>query len=181
MRSPTDRALLIAAAGGDETAFTQLYQRYAVRLREYFVRSLQTALDADDLVQQVFVQLLDSSAFRHPRTGPDTLDALLFTIAKNLLRNRVRHEQRRGQREATYQTLTRANSGPLPDADSGPRFAAALAQLPPHQRQCITLRYHHGLSVADIAQLMDCAPGTVKSRLHYGLKKLGSLLKHPAP
>ena len=179
---PTDRSLLIAAAGGDEAAFTQLYHRYAVPLREYFAQNLTSQLETDDLVQQVFVQLLGSSAFRYPTQGPDQLNALLFTIAKNLLRNRTRRERRRGERETAYLRLLETSEFPPPHpAITAASFDAALEQLPHHQRQCIVLRYRHGLDVAGIAKLVDCAPGTVKSRLHYGLKKLAGLLKHPTP
>lgn len=177
---PTDRSLLIAAAGGDETAFTRLYHRYEGPLREYVRRSLPSDLETDDLVQQVFIQLLGSKAFRQPHEGPDQLNALLFTMAKNLLRNRARGERRREERETMYQRLTHAaETGATNPTVTTDRFDAALQQLPHHQRQCIVLRYRHGLDVASIAELANCAPGTVKSRLHYGLKKLGSLLKHP--
>ncbi|WP_116106669.1 RNA polymerase sigma factor [Lewinella sp. IMCC34191] len=177
---PSDRQLLIAAAAGDEAAFTALYQRYALPLREYFARALPSDLETDDLVQQVFIQLLGSKAFRQPQEGPDQLNALLFTIAKNLLRNQARKERRRGERETVYLRLTATAefSPPHPGIDAA-QFDAAILQLPDHQRQCILLRYRHGLDVAGIAELINCAPGTVKSRLHYGLKKLSSLLNHP--
>ena len=175
MPPPTDRALLIAAAAGQETAFAELYGRYAAALRDYFIRSLDANVTADDLVQQVFVQLLGSRAFRRPHQGPETLDKLLFTIAGNLVRNQLRGDSRRGSREATYQ-LQFSNHDET-DAPDTTALHAALRQLPDHQRQPLLLRFRHGMDIKAIAELMHCAPGTVKSRLHYGLKRLAHLLQ----
>lgn len=175
MSSKTDRALLIAAAAGEESAFTELYGRYATALRTYFIKCLDADAAADDLVQQVFLQLLGSRAFRQPKGGPEKLDKLLFTYAKNLVRNHVRGDRRRSGREATFQQLT-DTPDELPV--NTPALHAALRQLPDHQRQPLVLRFRHGLKVEDIAHLMQCAPGTIKSRLHYGLKRLANLL-HP--
>ena len=100
---------------------------------------------------------------------------MLFTYAKNLVRNHVRGDRRRSGRETTFQQLTDA-AEELP-VDT-PALHAALKQLPDHQRQPLVLRFRHGLKIDDIARLMECAPGTIKSRLHYGLKRLAHLL-HP--
>ena len=175
MSPATDRALLIAATQGKEAAFAELYGRYAPALRAYFVKCLDADTAADDLVQQVFLQLLGSLAFRHPFGGPDKLDKLLFTYAKNLVRNHVRGDRRRSGREATFQQLTNTDEEIPVDT---PALHAALKQLPDHQRQPLVLRFRHGLKIDDIARLMECAPGTIKSRLHYGLKRLAHLL-HP--
>ncbi|WP_157974386.1 RNA polymerase sigma factor [Lewinella sp. IMCC34183] len=175
MALPTDRELLIDAAGGRESAFAELYGRYAGELRAYFVRSLDGNVVADDLVQQVFIQLLGSRAFREPQAGPAKLDKLLFTIAKNLLRNQLRDDRRRNDRELAYH-------GPMDEAPPDrsvdtKRLEEAISNLPSHQRQPLLLRFRHGMQVQAIADLLDCAPGTVKSRLHYGLKRLAHLLQ----
>jgi len=51
-----------------------------------------------------------------------------------------------------------------------------MERLPDHQRMCVELRFRKGLSTEQIAEALECAPGTVKSRLHYGLKKLAKIL-----
>ena len=175
MTPPTDRALLIEAAAGRESAFAALYGRYTDPLRCYFVGQLGGNLAADDLVQQVFVQLLDSRAFRQPHGGPEKLDKLLFTIARNLVRNEVRGDRRRGKRETAFHQ--RQGSEEPETAPDTTALHGALRQLPDHQRQSLLLRFRHGMDVKAIADLMDCAPGTVKSRLHYGLKRLAHLLQ----
>jgi RNA polymerase sigma-70 factor (ECF subfamily) len=168
----------MAAAGGEEAAFGELYARYADPLRQYFVRSLSGNVMADDLVQQVFIQLLGSQAFRQPRRGPDSLHALLFTIAKNLVRNQVRGDSRRSEREERYRSRQSGIEPPPEVTDES--VDRAIAALPDHHRRPLLLRFRHGMSVKDIAALLDCAPGTVKSRLHYALKRLTQIM-NPAP
>jgi RNA polymerase sigma-70 factor (ECF subfamily) len=176
MTSRTDRELLIAAADGEESAFADLYGRHAPSLRQYFLSALAGNAVVDDLVQQVFIQLLDSKAFQDPRRGPESLRPLLYTIAKNLLRNQFRGDGRRSEREGEYQSRHTQTIPPIEPADDS--INQAIAELPDHHRRPLLLRFRHGMSVHHIADLLDCPPGTVKSRLHYALKRLGQLL-HP--
>jgi len=175
----TDRQLLIRARAGDQAAFAQLYRRYGARLTAYFLRRLDhDAEGAEDLRQQVFLQLLESRAFREAATGPDDLSSLLFTIAANLLRNTYRGQERRRRREAAYRDIRQAEIVPDKDLVVDPaRLQLAISQLPEHQRLCVELRFRQGFDIGEIAEALGCAPGTVKSRLHYGLKKLADLLK----
>ncbi len=174
----TDRQLLIQAAGGHQPAFTALYRRYGARLYAYFVQRLNgDRARAEDLKQQVFLKLLESRAFREAETGPDDLSSLFFTIAANLLKNEYRGEARRQRREAVYADLRSVKAAPEEPRAEARRVRLALEQLPPHQRLCVELRFQKGLSTEQTAEALGCSPGTVKSRLHYGLKKLAALLK----
>ena len=172
----TDRQLLVMAAAGDEQAFARLYRRYAARLTGYFYqRCGQDRALAEDLCQQVFLRLLESKAFTDPAAGPDQLDKLLFTLAANLLKNTYRSQARRAAHVEAYRQLPRAAATAdhaLPTA----HLQRGLARLPPAQREVVELRYRDGLTCAEIATLLGCATGTVKSRLHYGLRKLAELL-----
>ncbi len=177
--SPTDRELLYRAAGGEEAAFAELYHRHAVRLLAWLMyrRGCDEAT-ALDVRQRVFLQLLESKAFRRPRNdGPDDLAPLLYVIAAGVLKNDHRSLNRRRRHEQTYRERQESNAVPIEPRDTLP-IAAALSELPHEQRTCITLRYQDGLTTEEIAEIMDCRPGTVKSRLHYGFKKLATLL-HP--
>lgn len=135
-------------------------------------------MQAEDLKQQVFLKLLESRAFQEADTGPDDLSSLLFTIAANLLKNEYRGEERRRRRETTYAELRSVTTKPpQPLRAETRRVNLALEQLPDHQRLCVELRFQKGLSTEQTAEAIGCSPGTVKSRLHYGLKKLADLLK----
>lgn len=173
----TDRQLLIQSATGDQRAFQALYLRYGKRLFAYFLPRVGTDRElAEDLKQQVFLQLLESKAFREAAKGPDDLSSLLFTIAANLLKNTYRSKERRQRREDTYREIRSADGPSLEPRVEARRVALAMDRLPEHQRTCVELRFRKGLSTEDIATAVGCAPGTVKSRLHYGLKKLAEIL-----
>jgi len=173
----TDRTLLIAAAGGDQSAFTQLYRRYGPRLHAYFrQRCAGDGERAEDLRQQVFLRLLESKAFREAEAGPDDLSSLLFTIAANLVKNEYRSTERATRRLAAYRDIRRADGAPEPRIEKE-RLWRSIGTLPDHQRACVEMRFRCGYSVAEIAEALDVSPGTVKSRLHYGLKKLADLLR----
>lgn len=174
----TDRQLLIQSASGNQRAFQALYLRYEKRLYAFFLHRVGADRPlAEDLKQQVFLQLLESKAFREAKEGPEDLSSLLFTIASNLLKNTYRSQERQQRREVVYQNL-RAVEAPRPEPRvEARRVALALERLPEHQRICVELRFRKGLSTEEIAKAIECAPGTVKSRLHYGLKKMAEILK----
>ncbi|MEM9525602.1 MAG: sigma-70 family RNA polymerase sigma factor [Bacteroidota bacterium] len=174
----TDRQLLQRAKAGHQAAFGELYTRYGARLTAYFLPRLNfDAAQAEDLRQQVFLRLLESRAFREVGEGPEDLSSLLFTIAANLLKNTYRSLERQQRREAAYHDMLRANATVEGASFDPARLTLALAQLPDHQRICVELRFQRGYTTEEIAEALDCAAGTVKSRLHYGLKKLAELLK----
>jgi RNA polymerase sigma-70 factor (ECF subfamily) len=173
----TDRQLLIRAARGHQPAFTDLYRRYGARLYAYFLHRLGgDRARAEDLKQQVFLRLLESRAFAEAERGPDDLSSLLFTIAANLLKNTYRGDARRQRREAAYREIRAADDPATEPRIEARRVALAIQKLPDHQRTCVELRFQKGLSTEQIAAALECAPGTVKSRLHYGLKKLAEIL-----
>ena len=162
-----------------EADFARLYHRYRPRLAAYFrSRGGIDANFADDLCQQVFLRLLESQFYAELQlgeapAGPASIEPLLFTIARNLLRERHRGDTRRQAREAAYRQLEKGvERSPVADRAELLRL---IEQLPPPQRLCVELKYMHGQSLADIAAALDCPEGTVKSRLHYGLQKLSAL------
>ncbi|WP_090169361.1 RNA polymerase sigma factor [Neolewinella agarilytica] len=173
----TDRQLLLRAANGDQSAFRALYLRYGKRLYGYFLLRVGGDREqAEDLKQQVFLRLLESRAFREAETGPEDISSLLFTIAANLLKNVYRSQERQQRREAAYRDIRRANDSTEEPRIESRRVALAIERLPEHQRLCVELRFRKGLSTEEVAEALNCAPGTVKSRLHYGLKKLAEIL-----
>lgn len=177
----TDRQLLILAAQGQELAFSQLYQRYQGRLFAYFLPRCQGgSAAAEDLCQQVFLQLLESRAFKEADQGREDLSSLLFTIAANLLKNSYRGAERRRRREDHYRELQRIDQLPEKQYQNlKPYLAKVLNQLPKEQQECVVLRFQRGWSISEISTAINCPPGTVKSRIHYGLRKMASLVSKP--
>lgn len=170
---PTDGNLLAAWLGGDERAFEQLFARWQAPLRRHLERMLDDPAAADDLVLETFLRL-----HRHrAQVRPDLpLKPFVWTIARNLARNRLRM-----QRLWTWLPLATAeHERPVaPGAARGEvqeRVAAAFALLPAAQREACSLRILSELSLEEIAAVTGASLGTVKSRLFYGLRRLRELL-----
>jgi RNA polymerase sigma-70 factor (ECF subfamily) len=126
---------------------------------------------AEDLVVETFLRL-----HRHRERWREgkPLRPWLFTIARNLARNRLRARRLWG-----WLPLASADDAPAPpppDAEIRRRVAAALAALPAAQREACSLRLLGELSVEEIASVTHVPAGTVKSRLFHGLRRLRTLL-----
>jgi len=113
---------------------------------------------AEDLVQEAFVRLQASP------TRPANPGGYLRTVLVNLCRDHLRREARARHR-AVAVPLVQAP----PEVDE---TWAAVCRLPFRQRAAVVLRYYQDLPEAEIANLLDCRPGTVKSSLSRALAKL---------
>jgi len=174
---PTDEALLLAWQRGDRSAFETLFRRWQDPLHRHLTRMLDDPAAADDLVVETFLRLRRHVA--RWRSGTP-LRPWLFTIARNLARNRMR-----AQRLWGWLPLSAVRDRPAPSAEpSGPdgeirrHVARAFAALPPAQRETCSLRLLGDLSVEEIARVTRVPTGTVKSRLFHGLRRLRAELAH---
>ena len=155
--------------------------------REYHLRVFRTAFGilrdqdaAEDVTQQVFVELPQSLA-RFDERRP--LAPWLYRLAVNISLDVSR---RRRQHPASLDSAL-----DVPSPDPGPEDVAegrerreaiqqAIASLDPRQRAAVVLRYYQGLSEAEMAIALGCRRGTVKSRLHYALHALEKALSRTA-
>jgi RNA polymerase sigma-70 factor (ECF subfamily) len=171
-RDPTDEALLAAHRAGDARAFEQLFARYQAPLGRHLGRILNDPAAAEDLVMETFLRL-HRHAHRWREGTP--VRPWVFTIARNLARNRLR-----SQRLRAWVPLTAVREQAAPPAAARDeirrRVAAAFAELPAAQREACSLRLLGNLSVEEIARVTRVPPGTVKSRLFYGLRRLRARL-----
>ena len=127
---------------------------------------------AEDLVQDAFVRI--TGRFVHLRDA-GAFPAYLRTSVVNLARSHGRRrvvERRFQQRTADPADLVSRD----PDAVEQEAMRVALLQLPIRQRSAIVLRYYEDLSEAQIAELLRCRPGTVKSLISRGTQRLRPLL-----
>jgi RNA polymerase sigma-70 factor (sigma-E family) len=119
---------------------------------------------AEDLVQEAFVRL----ATRFPDLrDPGAFGAYLWTAVTNLARShfrRVSLERRWLERESGNPVMT--------DPESHPELWDAVFRLPPRQRAAIALRYYEDLSVGQVADVLGCPAGTVKSLVSRGIAQL---------
>jgi len=160
-----DSALLARVAAGDERAFELVYERYAPSLLAYAQTLLGERGPAEEALQDTFV-----AVWRNARTfeGRSTVRTWLFGICRRQALKRLRG--RRPDPLPEEHALEVASDAPQPEAvvlarADAAAVAAALATLPPAQREVLELAFAAELSHAEIAQVLGVPVGTVKSRL----------------
>ena len=174
-----DRALLDAALGGDERAARELVHRHAGRVHAFALRVLRDAGTAEETVQDVFEQLFRSgSGLRHD----SSLSTWLHSVALNRCRDTLRRKSFRVAMDVQPLTddMRDHRSDPhleLVRRDREAGLQCALETLPADMREVIALRFASGLSYDEIATVLGCATGTVASKLHRALARLGAQLR----
>jgi RNA polymerase sigma-70 factor, ECF subfamily len=174
-QNTSDEALMRQIAEGCEASFGELYDRYGVRMHRYFYRMLgQNAERADDFTQDLFLKLIEKRALYDPGRRFSTW---LYTVAGNMVKNEYRRISRIPELPEFPEAFSENFSEDFDSQLFEQKLQVALDGLDEIQRQCFVLRYQEELSVKEIAEILDCPEGTVKSRLFYTLKKLAGKLR----
>jgi RNA polymerase sigma-70 factor (ECF subfamily) len=172
-----ERLLVVRAQAGEEAAFAELVERYSPRLR-YFLRKLLTATDTvEDALQDVWL-----AAFRGlPRlTEPRALTAWLYRIARDRA-SRAWRKPRAPETLEADEAIDPASADEEFSAEDAARIHAALDRLAPEQREVLVLRFLEEMNYEEIASVVGCQVGTVRSRLHYGKQALKRVLGSEQP
>jgi RNA polymerase sigma-70 factor (ECF subfamily) len=179
----TDEALMQSYAAGRAAAFDALYARHRGGVYRYLLRHCGSAGLADELFQEVWMGAIRARASYLPTARFTTW---LYTLARHRLVDHWRasgraslasidDEEDAGTREAVEALPGSPRDQPearLAAQRLGERLRAALAALPPPQRDAFLLQQEAGLSLAEIAELTGVGAETVKSRLRYAIGKL---------
>ena len=180
-----DVALMLRVQRGDEAAFQELFQKFSPRVLQLARRLVRNDARAEEVTQDVFVQVFRFRARYRPESRFATW---LFTIATNLCLNELRRPERRLRVDLWN---SRGDEGrdegpPLPDpgavtAEEGAsgrelarQLEAAIAALPPKQRAALLLSRMDGLAYDDVAAALGCTEGAVKAlvfRATHSLKR----------
>jgi len=171
----TDEELMLAYAGGEQAAFRELFARLAPLLLRIAQRQLGRAADAQDVLQQTFLQLHRA---RHDFDARAKLRPWVITIAMNLGRDMLRRRTRWGETEVDETVLAAPApaQGEAERAETSAHVRAALSRLPAAQREVIELHWFEELSFDDIAQIVGAKPGAVRVRAHRGYATLRKAL-----
>jgi RNA polymerase sigma-70 factor, ECF subfamily len=185
----TDGQLLALVAGGHEPAFTELYQRYSVDLFNFLYRLIGQQKAAEDLLQEVFVAVWQNAdRFK----GQAKVKTWILRIGHNMAMSWLRrdYQQLHGRsavpleagNDQTADLLDQQrHEGPTLEELTDMNWQAhtlrqALDDLSADHRAVVELFYLHELSYAEIAEVVGCPLGTVKSRMSHALARLNGIL-----
>ena len=174
--------LLRRIAQRERAAFESLYDRYVNILYATALKFVKEDADAQDVVQDVFIQIWDKAKLYDPAKGKPLTWAL--TLTRNRSIDRIRAIQRRTRLRDEFEQETfmdesagvrEALSG-VDASEKGQILRSAVNQLSPQQRKVIELAYFGGLTQTEIAEKLGEPLGTVKARARRGLLRLKELL-----
>jgi len=167
------------ALARDPAAFAALYDRLAPRVFGLIARVLRNRTDAEDVLQETFLQVWNQ-ADRFDRARSVPLGWALM-IARSRATDRLRRTPA-PQSDAPPEPL--ADADPVTGAMAGEtagRMAAALAGLPPEQAQLLRLAFYEGWTHERIAARLGLPLGTVKTRIRMGMARLRNRFPDHAP
>jgi RNA polymerase sigma-70 factor (ECF subfamily) len=176
-----------SAAEVTSGAFDELVARHRDRVFRVALSVLGpgSEADAEDVAQEAFIRLHRSLGSGRTRfRGESRLGTWLYRVTFNLAVDLYRKRSRRGTTlgEDALAVLPAPDDDPHRSAREGERagqVARLLATLPESHRAALHLHYWMGHSVAEIAELLDVAPGTIKAHLHRGREALRAALSPP--
>ena len=167
LRQQTDEQLMTRAAAGSDTAFEELYRRYARRLKGFFFMQLGGDEElAADATHDVFLRAYEA---RDRYQEGRKVDTWLFTIAYNICRNHYRSNAYEAQLMASLDAEPVTDQQIEVELDAAlldEALAQVLSELPAPLHQLFSLHYQEELTIPQIAEIVGIAEGTVKSRLH---------------
>ena len=160
--------MLIHIAGGEHEALAELYRRTRTAVYGLALSYLKNAHDAQDLTQDVYVQVWDCAGQYRPTGSPM---GWLLTVCRNLCLMRLRREEHHAAlSEAEWDALPAQECGL--DADERLLLQHALASLADGERRIVLLHAVTGLKHREIAALLELSLPTVLSKYHRALKKM---------
>jgi RNA polymerase sigma-70 factor (ECF subfamily) len=181
----SDAELLRLMLAGDEEAFTALYRRRQGGVYRFALQMSGSEALAEDVVQETFIVLMRAGSGFDSSRG--SVAAYLYGIARNHVLRAFERErslvpldaEREESGDAPHENLI-ARNDPLGDLTRGEtveRLRQAVLALPAHYREALVLCELHEMSYAEAAGALDCAVGTVRSRLHRARAMLAEKLR----
>lgn len=184
-RSLSDEDLMIAIRKGDQRAFNEIYERYSGPLLGYFIRMLWKDREkAEDFVHDIFAKIIKKPELFDPERKFKTW---IYSVANNMCKNEYkRQEVRKNTTNGLdeFYAVSDDNSNvfnEVHDVFFRSEFEGSMDALDEKHSEVFKLRHIDGLSIKEIAEVLDISDGTVKSRLFYATKYLAESLKEFNP
>lgn len=182
---PTDEEIFESFIQGDVSALGVIYDRYGLLVYRLIYRMLKNPQEAEDLTQEIFLNLQVKSKF-NPQRGSFYTYLMMITRTKTI--DRLRSKRSKGSFWQNIGKLKDTFERHRPDnpieiistKEISIQVKNALNQLSPNQRQVLELSYYEGFSQSEIAEYLNLPLGTVKTHRRRGLiqlkKKLHNLV-----
>ncbi len=185
----TDEELMLRYKDGDKNAFEMLFRRYERPVLDFIYRMVIDSTVAESLCQEAFYRVVKSKK-RYRATAQ--FKTWLFQIAHNLCRDRMRRMKHRSHVSLNSPVMAQNNGDiELQDLISDPSpglienvearemetlIKAAIASLPEEEHLVVVLKEYQGMQYSEIAEIMDCPIGTLKSHNYRAHQKLNKIL-----
>jgi len=174
----TDEELMVLVQQGEERAFTLLYHRYCKKILRYFYRMLwKDENKAQDFLHDVFVKIIEDPS-RYNVSKPFT--TWIYSVAHNMCKNEYRKHKFRQEINGRIATHTEVIESKVHEELDHARLSKAVEELLDHfddeDKNLFVLRCELEMPLAEIAIILNCPEGTVKSRWFYLKKKLAESL-----
>ncbi len=181
--SVPDEALMKAVSRRRYDALAELYDRHGKRLRATIDGVVHEEAEADDVLQEIFIQIWEEAGRYSPRAGKPL--GWMVTIARRRAIDRLRRRQAYSRVRERYQKRLTDEAPNLPRQadevfmlnDLRHFLKKCMRVLPRLQREALELAFFNGLSHREIAAATHAPLGTVKTRLELGLQKLTHALR----
>lgn len=172
---------MTAIKNGDQSAFSELYERFNQRLYYYFFRMLGNNKEvANDFLQDLFLKLINKPELFKPGYK---FTSWIFTVAHNMCKNEYRNREVRkiiSNDENPDQFLTDENSyeETLKKEHLITQLFTEIEYLSEDQKEILLLKYKENFSLKEISKILDLPVGTIKSRLYYARIELTKKLEN---
>lgn len=174
MAAPID-AVLRRLTAGDHAALGEMYDRYAGLVNGLALRILRNTAEAEEVVQEVFVQIWRQAVRFDPGRG--SVEAWISTIARTRALDRMRRRVSRREEPGEVPPGTAADT---PKTVEALAVRKALDSLSEDQRKALELAYYEGLTQSEIAERLGEPLGTIKTRIRTAMIRLRDVLA-PTP
>jgi RNA polymerase sigma-70 factor (ECF subfamily) len=182
-QSSTFAYLIQQIARQDREAFSQFYDRCSSLVFSLAMRMLKVRSDAEDLLQEVFVQVWRQASNYSPERGSP--EAWIINIARSRAIDKLRAKRRMEQSFVLTDDPARVEScdnveTSTAEAEAKISMSNALTNLPAAQRKVLELAYFDGLTQSEIAARLNEPLGTVKTRMRAGIQRLREIVRMSA-
>ena len=160
----------------DRAAFEELYNEYGPRVFRFAVRMIRDETKAEEVMNDVMVEVWKSAGKFKGHSRPSTW---IFSIARHRALNAVRRKQIPTTALDDAVEIQDEGEDPMASTDQSTTsdlLRTALDQLSHEHREVVELTFFHGMSYKEIARIVECPEGTVKTRMFHAKKQLGPLL-----